>query len=56
MFELLKNSLYFLKLNKKGSAGAIIGGIIIALIVVAGIIFAVYIYTQNQTHPFWEIK
>jgi len=45
-----------LRYNKKGGAGTIIGGIIITLIIVIGIIIAISIYTNNQTHPFWEIK
>ncbi len=48
---LMKNVTSLLK-SKKGSTG----GIIIALIIAAAIVIAVYIYTSNQTHPFWELK
>lgn len=39
-----------LKHNKKGGAS----GVIIALIIAGAIVAGVYIYTSNQTHPFWE--
>ena len=51
MLNLIKYAIHNLKNNKKGSAA----GIIMALIIGAAIVIAVYIYTSNQTHPFWEI-
>ena len=51
MKDIITNLFYLFK-NRKGSAGTVIAAIIIAI----AIIIAVYMYTSNQTHPFWEIK
>ncbi len=52
MLTTLKNMKFMFKLNKKGNA---VAWVIIALIVATAIVVGVYIYTSNQTHPFWEI-
>ena len=53
MSKSIKNTFGFINANKKGSAWV---GIIIAIIIAAAIIIAVYIYTSSQTHPFWEVR
>ena len=53
MSKSIKAIFSFISTNKKGSAWA---GVIIALIIAAAIIIAVYMYTSSQTHPFWEVR
>ena len=54
MINLIKNATSLLKHNKKGGSAWV--WIIVALIIAAAIIAAVVIFTQSQTHPFWEVK
>ena len=53
MLKSIKDIFNFISINKRGNA---LAGIIIALIIAAAIIIAVYMYTSSQTHPFWEVK
>ena len=53
MSKSIKDIFSFISINKKGNA---LAGVIIALIIAAAIIIAVYMYTSSQTHPFWEVR
>jgi ABC-type amino acid transport system permease subunit len=52
MLNLLRSGIHLVK-SKKGNAFA---WVIIALIIAIAIIVSVVIYTNNQTHPVWEVK
>ncbi len=53
MLNLIKNMWNILRYNTKGNSAVLI---IVALIIAAAIIIGIFMYTSNQTHPFWEIK
>lgn len=53
MMNLIKNMASMLKQNKKGEAWV---WIVVTLIIAVAVVAAIFIFTQNQTHPFWEVK
>jgi len=51
MLNTIRKELVLLNSNKKGNA---VAWVIIALIIAVAIVASVYIFTEGQTHPFWE--
>ena len=54
MMSLIKNLTTTLRYSKKGNNTWV--WIVITLIVAAAVLGAMLIYTQSQTHPFWEVE